>query len=346
VIVTLQDLADSSLVPQRLGICKGDFARMADYANPAQERLLYEAGEDGWWGCWAKLVFNVTRDKPYITTPPEFARLISMNVCRQAIRINNNWFETLEAGIGLRTACDGKRNCGAREAFDRGVFYTAYDLPNANQKLRAYITDARDIGKRLLFQNAKDANGNGIYSQDTRYNVIGTYLTFNQPFVTTDFVITQFGPVQKDQTFGDVILMGVDATTGVETFLARYTPDETSPSYRRYLLTGLPCGCCTDGQPETPAQVTCFGKYELRKLVRPTDQLLIGSVAAMLEACSAIRHEQMDDLSAKALAVPEWKNATRILNQQLDHYQGVQVNINVAPWGTAKLERQRIGALI
>lgn len=345
VLLTLQDFANS-LAPETLGFCQGDLARLSKYLNQAIQQLN-AANSSGWWGGWAKMVFNVTRNDPFVTVPSIFARIAAADVCRMPVRVQNEWYEFLEAGIGLREPCDGIRGCGAMEGYERGVWSTAYDLTPTNQKLRVRITDARDIGKRILFQNAKDQNGNGIYTQDVNYPVIGFYLAFNQPFVDSSMIVSSFSSVQKDQTFGDVTLHQVDQTTGAEVLLARYTPDETSPQYRRYYFNRLPNGCCTLGEPTTPAQITVMAKYEFRPVSRPTDRLLISNIPALIDECNSIRHKMMDDPTAKALGIQEHKEAIKKLNDELKHYLGDDLPaINVAPWGTARLGRQAIGSMM
>lgn len=335
-----------SLGPQRLGLCSGDIVRCAAYVNQATQELIGIAGEDGWWGNWAKLVFNVYRNDPYITLPSQFARAISMNFCRTAVPVQNEWYETLEAGIGLRTDCDAY-SCGLGAGYDRAPVPTAYSLTDTNQKLRVYITDSRDVGKRIAFMDAKDQNGNGIYSTDVQYQVLGFYLRFAQPFVTSDFIVTKFSGVLKDQTFGDVVVKQVDATTGAEVLLARYGPRDTAPMYRRYLLTSLPCGCCQAGEPVRPAQVTVMAKYEYYAVQYPTDYLLIQNVPALIEYTSSIRHRSMDDIRAKAMGQAEELKAISLLNQQLAHYLGkIKPAIVLAPFGIAHLRRERIGTLM
>lgn len=333
--------------PQRLGNCTGDIVRCASYVNQAMQELINLGGEDGWWGSWDRLVFNVSRTDPYITLPSKYARAISMNFCRNPVAVQNEWYETLEAGIGLRTTCDASRCDIPPSGFDRNMVCTAYDLTPTNQKLRIYLTDSRDIGKRVAFIGAKDQNGNGIYSQDVQYPVQGFYLALQQPFTTSDYIVTAFESVLKDETYGDVVLKEVDATTGAERLLARYGPREMAPQYRRYLLSNLPCGCCVDGQPVQPAQVTCMAKLEFQPVQYPTDILIIGNVPALIEYCSGIRHREMDDPTAKALAKVETQQAVSMLNTELDHYLGkIKPAIVVAPFGSARLARQRVGTLM
>lgn len=340
---TLLQVAQSR-IPQVLGLCDGDLARLATYINEAQQILINVAGEDGFWGGWAKVVFNVTRTDPYITLPSEFARMILHDVCRTPIKIQNEWYEFLEAGIGLQKPC--QNGCQLTQTYERGSVPTAYDLTSTNQKLRVYLTNTRDVGKNIIFAGAKDQNGNGIYSDDVANQIVGAKLTLNTPFVTTAYVVTSFAGIAKDQTYGDVVVKQVDATTGEESLLVRLRPWEMTPSYRRYYLGGLPNWCCATPNME-PVQVTAMCKYEFIPVTQPTDFLLIGNIPALKQQCQSIRHAEVDDPTSKALAIAEHKEAVKLLNQELVHYMGEsRPAINVAPWGTAHLHRQRIGTLI
>lgn len=338
---TLSDAANSR-IPQVLGLCAGDYPRLASYINEATQQLINVAGETGFYGGWAKTVFNVACTDPYITLPAEFARLVNIDVCRWPIPVQNQWYEVLEAGIGLQTACEGRYGCGMQAAFERSNVLTAVDLTTSNQYIRVYITDARDIGKRIVFTGAKDSNGNGIYSTDPLNPVDGFALVFDQPFVTSTFIVTAFSGVIKDVTYGDIIVQQVDATTGVAVQLARYTPTETRPSYRRYYLQA---GCPVTSTANT-RQVTAMAKYQFRPVSNPTDFLIISNIPALKAKCEAIRFSEMDNPQSQAMALLKHREAVRRLNQELTHYEGIKPAINLAPFGTATLDRQAIGTLI
>jgi hypothetical protein len=312
--------------------------------NEAIQRLINTAGEEGFWGGWAKVVFNVSRTDPYITLPAQFARMIGADICRTPVRIQNEWYEIMEAGIGLQSPCVGRNVC-SMEIYERGTVNTAYDLTASNKKIRVYPTNGSDLGKRILFSGAKDNNGNGIYETDGINQIIGTRLELTVPFVTTSMIVTSFDAIAKDDTYGDVVIKQVDATTGEESFLSRLGPSEMNPAYRRYFLSGVPTNCCSD-PAVTTVQVTTMCKYEFLPAVRPTDFLLIGNIPALKQECQAIRHEEMDDPTAKALAINEHRAAVRMLNQELTHYTGKnQIAINVAPFGNARLEKINIGMM-
>lgn len=351
---TLAQVQQSRL-PAAIGKCAADLPAIAAYVNQAQQQLINAGGETGWWGGWMKVAFQVSRANPYLTLPRAFARLINLDVCRVPIRIQNEFYEMLEAGIGLQDFNRCQNWCGTLEGYERGVFPSLVDLPATNQFLRVYPTDARDIGLRVLVGPAQDQNAHFIYSQDGNNPVNGFYLPLEQPFSTTNFIVSAFGGIQKDATFGDVLLTAVDATTGVEVPLSRYAPDEINPAYRRYYINKLPCGCSPPSVPSVPSvplapstvTLTAIGKLEFIPANRPTDFLIIGNIPALIEECKAIRYADMDTPEAAVLELKSHRKAIKYLNDELRHYLGeLQPAVNFAPYGNAHLSRQRIGSLI
>lgn len=338
-----------SALPGAVGLCANDLPGIAAVTNRAQQTLINAGGQSGFWGGWQKVVFQVSRCFPYITLPREFARAINMDVCRYPIRIQNEFYEMLEAGIGLQDFNRCRDWCGALEGYERGVWPSMVELATSNQYLRVYITDARDVNSRMLVGPAQDQNGNGIYSQDGANSVNGFYLNFSQPFTTTSFIVTHFGGIQKDPTFGDVLLYQVDATTGEEVLLSRYAPDEVTPGYRRYFINRLPCNCapvlprspCLNPSPVAQnVAVTAMAKLEFIPANRATDYLIIGNIPALIEECKANRFSDMDAAAAAGLEIKCHARAIRLLNQELTHYLGKQQPaVNLAPFGTATLSR-------
>lgn len=196
-----------SRLPQVIGTVSNNLPEIAAYVNQAQQQLINAGGETGWWGGWQKVVFNVCRSHPYITLPRQFARIINMDVCRFPIRIQNEFYEMLEAGVGLQDFNRCQDWCGTLEGYERGVWPTMRDLTPTNKLLRVYITDERDVASRILIGPCKDQNGNYIYSQDGLNSVNGFYMSFAQPFTTSESIITEIGGIYKDATFGDVLVV-------------------------------------------------------------------------------------------------------------------------------------------
>lgn len=347
----LSDIS-STRIPDVLGVCSDNYPVLAQYLNQAIQELIITAGEDGFYGGYHKVVFNVSRTDPYITLPPNYARIIEMDVCRVPTAIQNEHYEFLEFGIGLQVPCDNGAaflgaQCGTMQGYDRSVVSTAYALTPTNQYLRTYITDARDIGAKFLVSGALDANGVGIYTNDVNVQVNGFYMLLDQPFTTSSSIVTSFAAISKPVTYGDVLLYQVDATTGVEVLLSRYTPQETNPTYRRYFIKSLPCGCCQSPSNPGYAQVTTLLKVEYQPAINPSDFLIIGNVPALKAMCESIRYSEIDNALSQSLAIKKRADAVSLCNKELQHYLGsVKPAINVAPFGSAYLDRQCIGTLL
>jgi hypothetical protein len=328
-----------------IGSCAADLPTLCQYVNSAQERLIYAGTDRGWWGTWMKTVFSVTTTDPYITCGREIARIADLTVCGAPIRIQNEFYEFLESGIGLQPMnCGGDCCQSLLETYERGSVPTMVDVPDdSTYTLRAYPSDVRDDGKRLLISGL-DANGVIIRNTDGTNEVSGEYLELATPFVDSVSQFTLINGVQKDVTFRDVALYAVDTVTGVETLLSTYAPDELVPSYRRYYINNLPTQCC--GVSGT-AQVVGMSKLEFLPVRQDTDFLLIGNLPALEEEVASIWFGKMDNPKLFQLAMLRHANAIRLLNEEITHYQGTTHAAIINPiFGTAKLWNQRIGSVI
>lgn len=341
-LLTLAQVRQSTL-PSSVGLCVDDIPSIAAIVNEAQERLIMAGGETGWWGGWQPVRFPISSSAPFITLPRQFNRIINMAVCRHGITINNQFFELLPHGHGVQPDKNKPDWCGDIEGYERGTTPTMVDLTPTNQLLRVYVTDPRDVGKRMLI-SALDQNGNAIYDASPS---LGFYLTFAQPFVTTSFIVTQIQTVQKDFTFGDVILQQVDATTGAFVNLARYGPNEINPVYRRYLISRIPSLCCGPNNIPPNVSVDSLCKLQYIPVAQDTDWLIIQNLPALIEEVQGIRYSRMDAPAGVGLAGSHFKAAINLLRDQLRHEEGEQnPAVNVDIWGGAPLEHQSIGTLI
>lgn len=338
----------NSRLPQVVGKCQSDIVGIRNYVNSAQRRLLMakEAGEEGWWGTWGEIVFNVSRATPYITLPREVARLMAITVCDRPVPIQNQFFEYTQFGNGRFP-----KNFCCRDflqGYSRNNAVTFTDLSNAPQFLMAIASNAQDFGKRILFQG-RDANDNVIYSQDDRgQRITGEFSTFTDPFVVTPQMYSSIFGIQKDVTMGPVRIYQVDPSTGDQVLLLTMEPGEQTASYRRYYFNGLPCMCCpSPNAPCTQVQVTAIAKLDLIPVTADTDYCLIQNLEAIIEECASVRYSEMDSPQAKTMAAERHIQAIRMLNGELSLYLGRDdVAIQVWPFGSARLEKRRIGTLI
>lgn len=342
-----------SRIPEAVGTCSSDIVRCASFCNEATSRLLIAGGETGWYGTWQKMVFNVSPSDPYITLPRQVARLINLDVCRFPVRIQNAFYEFLEAGIGLQPGCPSA--CQVLETYDRGNVPTFRDITAiGNPKLiRVYLTNERDHEHRVLIQGL-DQNGSVVRTLDNGIDTEGEYLVLDDPFTDSAFFYSKITGVQKDLTAGDVRIYEVDSVTGAQTLISLMEPGETVGWYRRYFINGICNTCCGDitsnscGVPVVPntTQITAMAKLEFVPVVVDTDYLLIGNLPAMKAECFAVRYEESDNEKSLAMAAVKHKQAIQFLNSELVHYVGRErPAVNYAPWGSARLENQAIGIL-
>jgi hypothetical protein len=315
---TLKTAKDST-IPEKLGVCANDTARIAAAVNDAQQRLIFAGREAGWWQGWVKVRFSVTPTAPYITLSQEFARIINMAVGEYPIYIHNEFYEVLPGGVGPMPSSNCSDWCGTVAGYERGIWTTSVDLTATNNGLRVYITDVRDVGSRILVIGL-DQNGNEIYSQDGLHTVTGAYITFASPFADLGFIVSKIKAIVKPVTFGDILLYQVDQTTGVEVLLSRYKASETQPAYRRYYISPLPA-CCTSGSSFT---VTAIAKVEYIPAIRDTDPLIIGNIPALTEMVQALRYYSQDVIASHQLGAAHEKRAIKLMRQELEHYMGLE----------------------
>lgn len=327
--------------PKVLGICSSDVASVASAANTANRRLLYcrEATEDGWYGGFAEVGFDVDPDSPYITAPRGIARLEMINVCQVPVPLHNQYFEYLLWGTGrMRRQC-GRNNC-ITAAYMRNNAVTFVEMPTGSY-IRIYVTESQDVGKRVLIQGV-DTVDNILYSNDGTNRVTGQFLTLEQPFVTSSFQLSNLTGIQKDITAGDVQFFAVDSVTGDETLLLTMQPSEQTASYSRYYLNRLPRNCCN--ADDTTVRVTAIAKLDFIPMRVDTDYSLIQNIEALIEEGQSMRYSRIDTMAAKQMAAERHVQAVRLLNGEITHFLGeLNVSVNFAPFGSAKLERINIG---
>jgi len=334
--------------PTVYGLCQADTQGIARLANSVQRRLLYakEAGEESWWGTWTEMAFFVSRTQPYLTLPREVARLELVDVCNVPRRVNNQFFEFLQYGNGrmprLKPWCDWR----VPQIYSRNVVPTFVDLSNPPQMIRVYLTDPADSGKRVLIQGT-DNNGNTVYSQAGLNQVTGEYVNLSLPFSSAVSRFNTITGIQKDITQGPVQIFQTDPNTGAQVLLLTMEPSEMVSGYRRYFFDPLPRNCCPT--PTTPDQITINAIVKLEPIPVQVDQdyLVLQNLEAFIEEAQSKRLSMVDNKNSKAMAIAAHVNAIRLLSGELAHYLGInEPAVVFAPFGSARLRRQRIGSLM
>lgn len=341
----------SSSFPRALGYCATDFGDVRDGANECMERLMIDplAPDEGWVGGWGRFAFtvrplNAPGGFSYLTTPRDVVRLIGIDICSRPIKLRNGFFEFLEFGRGLQprsSSCGNGlfagQNCTcqtASESFDRDNVPTLADLAGTPQFIRIIPSNSGDIRKRVLVQG-QDKNAKTVYGVDplTGQAIEGEYVAIAQPFAQTLNEYSSITGLSKEATLAPVIFQQVDAATGSAADLSSMEPSETTASYRRYLLTGLPRNCCNT--PSGTVTVTAQAKFDFLPVMTDSDYLSIPNIPALIEEGYCLRYSRMDSQVAASLEQRHHAKAITLLNGQLDHVEGkINVAITVPLFGS------------
>lgn len=332
----------TSRAPHAIGLCNSDVDGCAAFCNEIQQRLLSDPmqPDEGFWGTWGRMAFNVTRDNPYITAPREVARITAIDVCKRPMQIRNEWYEFLDFGTGLRGGCGSV--CEPAMAFQRGgiggTVVTAFDFKPPNKIIRIYPTNSADIGKHVLIQG-KDQFGAPVTSTDGSNIFSGEFLTLAQPFTEGSEELSELTGIQKDLTNGQVQIFQVNTDTGEQSLLTIMEASEEVSGYHRIYINNLPGACCREGI----YQITAMVKLAFVPVRVSTDYLLIGNLPALIAEAQAIRMESMDSASSKQQAAQYHAKALSFLGGELDHFVGRQrVSVSVPLWNSDRLRHQPV----
>lgn len=295
----------ASRAPAVLGLCGTvNKQRLKDLVNEAQQRLIVK-GE--FWGTYQRIRLQATavdqggaENGVIVSMPSTVASVASFAVDSVPIKSRSEFFEFLELGWGIRDKATGDL-----QAFDAGQSPIYYDFTGP-KLLRLYVDDSEDEDLEVYVQGT-DENDDEVISSDGLV-ADGEAVVLEDPYVETSSTWNSITGIIKPVTVGCVRLYEVDPTSGTQYLLGVYRPNETHPSFRRYLIPGI--------QDET---VTAMVKLDFVPVVKDDDWLLIQNVPALKLMCQAIQKEEAS-LHDEA-AVLEVK-AISLLEDELTHYLG------------------------
>jgi len=216
---------------------------------------------------------------------------------------------------------------------DRGTSPVFNQIPCLLPRfLRFYITQPTDIGKTItIFGRSAGVEVLTLRSDGTIQP--GLVVSLAIPFVQTSIAFDAVDRVIKSVTDGPVYGYQFD---GINQFaLATYAPSETLPDYR---TSRLNCGqtCC-------PSHIAAYVKLEFIKATRPDDLILIDNLDAVaLGMQSAKLSDAFDSQGAEGMM----QRAVHELNLDLRNKLPIDtVPVRFQPFGTASLNRQKIGKM-
>lgn len=343
---TLSSALNRKSLTDAIGKCpKQDRSSCVDAVNEAIESLLEDPlqPDEGWYGTWVTMNFNITPQPDgtaMFTTPANIARVIVLDICNRPTFLRNGFYEYLQFGTGHRPrGCCGQSSCrcDVSQAFDRPNVPLLSPFPTGGpQIIRVFPTDARDVGRRFVVQGP-DQNGNTVLGTDptTGTTNIGETLLLQLPFSQTQFQYQNITGLLKDFTNGPVQIFAVDPNTQAQVQISAMAFNETTASYRQYLIVGLPQQCCNTGGP---IQIFTQNKLEFFPAVADQDYLGLPNLNAIQEECQSKRYSRMDAQTAPSLEDKHHKKALSYLCGQLDKYEGkVRTAIGVPIFGSNRL---------
>jgi hypothetical protein len=343
-LVTLAD-AKASRLAEIAQTCtsSSDFLSLVNDAT----RILMKRGN--FWGTVQKI--RLCTYNGCITWPRYVGTVLATNLCRHPIPVWNNWFQ-FEPLISTDFSRDGfSFNCGSLcignvLTENDGVTPVFNQVPcGSSNVIRIFPSVRADIGKQVTLygidqngQTMRSRNASGIWQE-------GVTVTLALPSVDTP-AFQSISRISKPVTQGVVRYFQVDAVNNVLLDLVSHDPTETNPMYRHSKIQGmrLPTACNTSSACNGLRQVDALVKLEFIPVVNDSDLVLIENLDALKSMVQSIRKKEAQQVEAAAVLEAD---AIHDLNLQLrDKFPNTQTPVNVMPYGTARLERQRIGTML
>lgn len=343
-LVTLAD-AKASRLAEIAQTCTStsDFLSLVNDAT----RILMKRGN--FWGTVQKV--RVCTYNGCITWPRYVGTVLAINVCKHPIPIWNNWFQ-FEPLLSHDFAQDGFSFSngglcvGNVQAENDGVTPVFNQIPcGSANAIRIFPSVRADVGKQITIYGI-DQNGQTMRSRNAQ-NIWqeGVTVTLALPSVDTP-AFQSITRISKPVTQGPLRYYQVDTVNNVLLDLVSHDPSETNPMYRHSRIQGIrmPNACNTNNTCSGLRMVDALVKLEFTPAVNDTDLVLIENLDALKSMVQSIRKKEAGQVQVAAALEGD---AIHDLNLQLrDKFPNTQTPANVMPYGTARLERQRIGTLI
>jgi hypothetical protein len=277
-----------------------------------------------------------------VVTPRGVVAITDAAISRTPIPVKNDWYEMLLNDDGVYIGGNPDGMSVRLQLRDEIPFMR--DIVVAGSTLKFYTDRIEDSDAYILVQGydqygvkvRTDQNGDGELEDGELVLLSGAGTSFSG---TVNWAAGGIAHVTKTTTKGRVLMYAVDPVTSAETLLGVYDDDETMPSYKRYMLTGM-----TAGSTANPTTLTAMVKLDYKDATTDDEVVLIPSLEAirlMAEAC--IRMDNNDFAEGDAISVA----AKRYLGYVRDHNTPKEhVAISLRTQGSAYLGRRRIGGMI
>lgn len=320
-LITLKMAKDALAKYVGDGYCS-DKSEVVDGINEAIELLIVE----GHWKYTLSTMRLVVRNN-CVVLPKEIETILKANSCTKPVNVWARAYEFMEGGPGTM---DFGNNISRNDLQDLGEYPTFYPIAGLVGKLILVSDSYSDTDKTILVRGF-DTSGKEVFDEDGIPGeqvpilswVNGVEGSLSQEDIDRCKSITSFSTissVEKPVTSGSITmalitdsftdggsLSSSDDTGGIA-YLAKYHPDETTPSYRRFRLLGT-----SNAEAST---ITMLVKKRAYPLKHDSDILQIQSIPALRMMLKAIHEDNHGDVN---LAEGYRAKALRILQKQLSN---------------------------
>lgn len=312
-------------IARALGMCPTD-ARVVDYTNDAQERLLNREIDP----VGSQVRYRFCSTAHCLVLPRQIQTVLAYAVCGIPGVVRPIWYSFHANGPGELAACMG---C-ASQLIDQGTVVAFNEMSGEGKYIRVYAQNAADAGKTIILKYYREDTHAKQYSEIDGVVQEGEQITMVAPpaYAVTSTTVMPGGlyGVIREATEYPVDLFEYDGVENTAN-LAMYEPSETNPIYRRVYCPGLNhrggchTNCCDDNESEdddsecNQTTVTLLARLQHVPVAIDNDPLVIGNIAALKLMAMAIQREGQERFAESA--VLEGK-AIAELNGELASYHG------------------------
>jgi hypothetical protein len=291
------------------GTC--DVSVIDDRINEASERLWPRLDLRASIRRVTALVRNNT-----VCLPQDVATVLAVTVDGTPAELMNQAYEFSAAGPGDLSCAAVSAMTPSRNLVELGDFPTQFDPPvnrvsdaagsfangtwDCANYLIAFSPHVDDLAHSLTIRCLGALNDEvftdkepGLVLKINRWaaGVEGRILNINQ-LPRSAVPVRQITQVYKPVTSGPVTLYAYRPDTGAMYLLSKMAPEETTPSYRRFRVTGVSAPSVKDGAlTRDLAVVNMLCKIGWRRVSRASDILFVQSLSALKMMCQALHFE-------------------------------------------------------
>lgn len=269
------------------------------------------------WDCLRKQVRVTVNDRCFCL-PYCVEKILWADIDGTAVRVYAEPYQFLSSGPGDLDTRTGI----LQDILDKGDGWpTMYDIPTkyelddveytpSGMPLFARCVSRSDVGKVLKVWGTNTL-GEEIYEEialvqwadGVEGNIVGKFDTISAGIGALSFV--DINRVIKPETSGYVSLYATDLDTKFMSFLAKYSPRETVPSFRRYAITNK---CC-----QNDSAVLALVRMRYVPLADEDDIVPIDNLQALKMMIIAIREENAGNIQG---AVQYEMQAKRLMEER------------------------------